>query len=205
LNALVEQDHSVARCVQAFRRAAGARPWFVLYTSDHGEAFGEHHAIHHGQSLYDEQIHVPMIAGHGNQALSPAEASALRAAAPEAVTHADILPTLLDLWGLLDHFALHGAVAPMPGRSLLRPLERHRPIPITNCTSTFPCPLNTWGVLGNDRKLIAQVWDGAWRCVKFRGEQEHEIPLHHCPELVRTACQTYPTLPGGTKNWPCAK
>jgi hypothetical protein len=136
--------------------------------------------------------------------LTDPQASALRAAADQPVTHADLLPTLLDAWGILDHFALRGAVRRMPGRSLLRHLEPHAPIPITNCTETFKCPLNTWGVLGTDRKLVAQVWDGAWRCLLLEGG-EREVARGQCSRLIETACETYPTLPSGDRNWPCRK
>jgi hypothetical protein len=204
LNALREQDRSAARCVRAFLAGVTSRPWIVMYTSDHGEAFGEHHAIHHGQNLYDEQIRVPWIIAHGRGALTARQAQALRAARTRPVTHADLLPTLLDAWGILDHFALQGFVRQMPGRSLLRRLEPHPPMPITNCTETFRCPLNTWGVLGTDRKLIAQAWDGAWRCLRLEGG-EREVDRGECSALIETACEVYSTLPCGDKNWPCRR
>jgi hypothetical protein len=202
LNALAEQDRTIARCVRAFVRSEASRPWMFVYTSDHGEAFGENHAIHHGQNLFDEQIHVPMIIAHGGDALSPAQAAALKEAQSLPVTHVDVLPTLLDAMGLLDHFALRSFVASLPGRSLLRPIERFVPLPVTNCTDTHRCPLNTWGVLGEKKKLVAQVWDGKWRCMSLE-DGERELELHRCPELIRTACAAFPTLPSGTRNWPC--
>jgi arylsulfatase A-like enzyme len=33
----------------------------IIVTSDHGEGFGEHDMVYHGNSLYREQIHVPLI------------------------------------------------------------------------------------------------------------------------------------------------
>jgi arylsulfatase A-like enzyme len=43
-----------------------ARGWFergwVFVTSDHGEAFGEHGAVEHGSSIYDEQTRIPLVA-----------------------------------------------------------------------------------------------------------------------------------------------
>jgi hypothetical protein len=202
LNALDEQDHTIARCARAFVQSEASRPWLVLYTSDHGEAFGENHAIHHGQNLFDEQIHVPMIVAHGGGALSPGQVAALKEARSLPVTHLDVLPTLLDAMGLLDHFALRSLTASLPGRSLLRPMTRFQPLPVTNCTDSYHCPLNTWGVLGEKKKLVAQVWDGKWRCMSLEGG-EREVDLYQCPELIRAACAAFPTLPSGTKNWPC--
>src|SRR4029078_9852796 len=104
-NAIFEQDHSVAQVVRWFWGAQGSSPHVVVFTSDHGEAFGEHGAIHHGQNLYDEQIHVPgFIAARG--LLWAEEARALEGAKGEFVTHFDVLPTILDALGVLDHFAI---------------------------------------------------------------------------------------------------
>ncbi len=33
----------------------------VIVSADHGEAFGEHGASHHGTTVYDEQVHVPLV------------------------------------------------------------------------------------------------------------------------------------------------
>jgi arylsulfatase A-like enzyme len=33
----------------------------VLFTSDHGEEFYEHHGVKHGDTLYEEQVHIPII------------------------------------------------------------------------------------------------------------------------------------------------
>ncbi len=202
LNAILEQDRSLGRCLSAFLKATLPRPWIVIYTSDHGEAFGEHSAIHHGQNLFDEQIHVPLMIAQGGGALGAEQMSALYANATAQVTHLDLLPTLLDLWGLRQHFALQHWVGKLPGRSLLARLGPLGNLPITNCTELFPCPINTWGVLGDGRKLIAQSWDGNWRCLKvLNGEQE--LGLADCADLVKEACKMFPRLPNGNVSRDC--
>jgi hypothetical protein len=204
LNAVLEQDRTVARCVRAFLAQVGTRPWLVVYTSDHGEAFGEHAAIHHGQNLYDEQLHVPLVVAHGGEALGPAEADALRAARGSAVTHLDLLPTLLDLWGIRQQLGLRHLVSKLGGRSLVRPLLPLSPLPITNCTDLFPCPLSTWGVLGEQKKLAAQAWDGNWRCLLLGGE-ERERDLAECQDLIPASCAFFPRLPNGAHNPGCPR
>jgi len=201
LNAIREQDRTVSACMRSFMRANARRPWLIVYSSDHGEAFGEHGAIHHGQSLYDDQLRVPLLVAHGSGALTAEQASALGAAAERTVTHLDLLPTLLDAMGLLDHFALHASVAALGGRSLLRPLGPSPIVPLTNCTEAYACPVNTWGVLGEDRKLVAQSWDGAWRCLALRPE-EHELELSECQELRAASRTFFPRLPNGAQNSP---
>lgn len=63
----------------------------VCFTSDHGEEFWEHGDWGHGQSLYNEQLHVPLIlAGPGIPALR----------IEQPVSAVSVLPTLAELAGL---------------------------------------------------------------------------------------------------------
>ncbi len=200
LNSIVEQDHSVSACVRAFLDAQHGAPYLIVFTSDHGEAFGDHSAIHHGQSFHDEQVHVPAWIHHGGGALSPEETLALQRAEGEFLTHFDLLPTLLDALGVLDHFALESDRREMPGHSLLRPRpESPPPLPVTNCSAMWRCPLDAWGMYGGDRKLTAQIWDGGWRCFSGRGG-EHEIPLAECEDLARASRAFFPKKPNGAPN-----
>jgi hypothetical protein len=202
MNAILEQDRSLGRCLSAFLKTVAPRPWIVIYTSDHGEAFGEHSAIHHGQNLFDEQIRVPLIIAEGGGALSAAQVGSLRANALAEVTHLDLLPTILDLWGLREHFALQHWARKLPGRSLLASLHPLGLVPITNCTELFPCPINTWGLLSEGRKLTAQSWDGNWRCLSLLGK-EQERPLADCADLAKAACRIFPRLPNGNVSGDC--
>lgn len=199
-NAIVEQDRSIARCIRAFLASQRDGRWVVVFTSDHGEAFGEHSAIHHGQNLYDEQIHVPAFVAYGAQALDAEQQRALAAARDAYVTHLDLLPTLLDALGLLDHFALASAAAAMPGASLLRPRGGPMaPLAVTNCSAMWQCPINGWGVLAAGRKLLAQPWDGQWRCTELEGA-EHEVALERCRDLVAVSQRAFATKPNGAPN-----
>jgi hypothetical protein len=199
-NAILELDRSVAACVRAFLDAQRGAPHVVVLTSDHGESFGDHWAIHHGQHLYDEQIHVPSFVYAGGGALSADEERALVSAEHAGLTHFDLLPTILDALGVLDHFAVEGARAAMPGRSLLRPAPATpAALPITNCSAMWRCPLDAWGVLMGDRKLTAQVWDGAWRCMELAGG-EHEVDLAECRDLVSASRGFFAKRPNGLPN-----
>lgn len=198
-NSILEQDHQIATCIRAFQKNQGSAPHLVVLTSDHGESFGDHWAIHHGQHLYDEQTRVPGLIAGFNGALSQAQELALRGAKEEFTTHFDLLPTVLDALGILDHFALTETRARMPGRSLLRPRGPVAPLPITNCTGMWRCPLDCWGVLEEDRKLISQVWDGEWRCLSLKGT-EHEVELSQCADLVTASKAFFATKPNGLPN-----
>jgi hypothetical protein len=204
LDSIVEQDRTLARAVRAFIEHSGAHPWIIVFTSDHGESFGEHGAIHHGQNLMDEQIHVPGWIAASDGAFSVAQSRALADQGPRFLTHLDLLPTMLDALGLLDDFAVVPYRAAMPGRSLLRPLESQprAPVPVTNCTSMFPCPLNTWGMLDDDRKLVSQVWDGGWTCTALSDGEERVVqPFDdRCDRLRSLSQRTFPLLPNGSPN-----
>lgn len=202
LNSILEQDHSIARCIRSFLESSQHHPWVVLYTSDHGEAFGEHSAIHHGQNLYDEQLRVPLAIAHGGEALSARQAENLRRNVQASVTHLDLLPTLLDVLGLEHHIALQTWAERLPGRSLLRSLLPLGQIPISNCTELFPCPINTWGILGEHDKLTAQSWDGQWRCMSLTGS-EHEVELSACANLRQAACRYFRVMPNSQPDPMC--
>lgn len=199
-NSILAQDQSTARMLRAFLKASANEPWFIVYTSDHGEAFGEHKAIHHGQNLYDEQIHVPGFVAWGNGALEPNEVAALRSHQDDFVTHLDVLPTLLDAFGVLDSFELEMFRKRFVGRSLLRKFEKTSPIPLTNCTGIFPCPLKTWGMLGDGHVLVAQPWDYDFRCVDLSSGEPKPLGDPACQVLRVESRAHFPTLPNGRAN-----
>lgn len=53
-------DDSVQQLLDGLQQR-GFRNLLVIFTADHGEAFGEHQLYLHGTSLYMEEIHVPLI------------------------------------------------------------------------------------------------------------------------------------------------
>jgi choline-sulfatase len=80
----------------------------VVITADHDEAFGDHAAFGHGNSLYEEQIHVPLLV------LLPGQSTGR--IVDEPVSLVDVAPTLLDLAGI-------AVPASFEGRSLRPQLE----------------------------------------------------------------------------------
>ncbi len=61
----------------------------IIFTSDHGEGFGEHGQFFHGNSYYNELAHIPLIIS------GPGIAKGLRIKDP--VSHVDLMPTLKSL------------------------------------------------------------------------------------------------------------
>ena len=54
-------DDHIQDLMEQLRRRGLDRNTLVVITSDHGEGFGEHGLMNHGNSLYREVIHVPLI------------------------------------------------------------------------------------------------------------------------------------------------
>ncbi len=107
-------DDSAGRLLDGLKHLGVLDRTAVFVTSDHGEGFGEHGLYNHGNSLYEELLHVPLLVR-----LPGGRDGGKRVTEP--VGHVDLLPTFLDLAGI--------PLAPsLMGRSL-RPLLDGKPIP----------------------------------------------------------------------------
>jgi hypothetical protein len=85
---ILQTDHSLGPLIAAIEALPSPRGTIVVFTADHGEAFGEHGAwFEHGQSLHTEEIHVPLVVKDSGRPRSG------RVAAP--VSLLDLAPTLL--------------------------------------------------------------------------------------------------------------
>lgn len=60
-NCLAYLDDQVGQLIQFLSRLPDWKNTYVIITSDHGEALGEHKTYGHGINLYRETIHVPLI------------------------------------------------------------------------------------------------------------------------------------------------
>ncbi|MGH9504435.1 MAG: sulfatase-like hydrolase/transferase [Terriglobales bacterium] len=85
-------DDALGRLVQALEQRGLANHTLLIVTSDHGEALGQHHLTYHGQALYRELIHVPLVMWYPGHV--PAGITV-----PGPVTNAAIPATIMDLLG----------------------------------------------------------------------------------------------------------
>jgi arylsulfatase A-like enzyme len=98
-------DQAFGELLKEIERLGLSEDTVIVLTSDHGEEFLEHGGFEHGRTLYQEQLHVPLIlrlpqgAGQGVRVAS-------------LVRQIDLMPTLLQLLGV-------PAPAGLEGRSLL--------------------------------------------------------------------------------------
>jgi arylsulfatase A-like enzyme len=58
---ILAMDGQIKALYDDARRAAGDRPLWLLFTSDHGEHFLEYGLLGHANSLYEELVRVPLI------------------------------------------------------------------------------------------------------------------------------------------------
>lgn len=107
-NEVAYVDAELGRLFERLRAApATLDRTLIVVTSDHGESLGAHGEDTHGLFAYDETLRVPLIM----------HAPTLGPRVPNTLaTHADVMPTILDLVGL-------PAPASVQGRSLASALE----------------------------------------------------------------------------------
>jgi arylsulfatase A-like enzyme len=83
-------DEHVGKILQLLQDLRLSEKTLVIVLSDHGEAFLEHGLIYHGNSLYEEELHAPLI-----MRLPGAFPAGKRVAGN--VSHVDLMPTVLGL------------------------------------------------------------------------------------------------------------
>jgi arylsulfatase A-like enzyme len=101
-------DDHIQQLMQQLRQRGLDRDTLVVITSDHGESFGEHGLMTHGNALYRELIHVPLILWEpgkipaGEKIAAPVSLTALPATLLEATgeAHHPHIPeaSLANLW-----------------------------------------------------------------------------------------------------------
>lgn len=84
-------DRSLRRLLDAIDNLGVRDETLLLFTSDHGEAFGEHGRWGHHPYMYDELLRVPLIVDHPNRSIDTVETQ---------VSLIDILPTVCEACGL---------------------------------------------------------------------------------------------------------
>jgi arylsulfatase A-like enzyme len=100
---LVGLDRQIGRLLDGLRQQGALDNTVVLITSDHGEQFGEHDLMDHGNSLYRSVLEVPLVVWY-----PPRVPAGLRIDTP--VSLRDTAITLSDLAGATP--------SPFPGTSL---------------------------------------------------------------------------------------
>jgi arylsulfatase A-like enzyme len=140
-------DHHIGRLLDELERLPGADRTVVIVTSDHGDAFNEHGFINHGQALYVELLHVPLIVFVPNIAPRVVDGP---------VSPLDIFPTIADLAGA-DTSGLD-----LAGESLIPQLfyDRDARDRVVFAETNFPRPIRA--VVTATHKLIYKLKENAY-------------------------------------------
>ena len=96
-------DEHLAKLFEKLRELGLWDDTLIVLTADHGEEFDEHGGFWHGTTLYDEQIHVPLLVKWPKGALPGAPATD-----PELARLIDVAPTILARAGAPVPPAMHG-------------------------------------------------------------------------------------------------
>jgi arylsulfatase A-like enzyme len=97
-------DRELGKLFDALERRGVLDDTLLIVTADHGEQFGEHGNFGHGFSVYQAEVHVPLLV-HFPRKVPPGHV------VREAVSLRDLPSTVLELAGL-------EARSPFPGKSL---------------------------------------------------------------------------------------
>jgi arylsulfatase A-like enzyme len=159
-------DHWIGELLRDLERRGLLENTLVLFTSDHGEEFADHGDFGHGNSLFAEQVQVPLIMS------LPAGVADQGKRFPHVVRHIDVFPTVLDVLGL-----------PIPpeiaGRSLL-PIVRGEepPHPPRLAFSEVERRVRAVSLQAGNLKVIREIGDFGERTLAFDldadgGEQQN--------------------------------
>jgi arylsulfatase A-like enzyme len=98
--AIAYLDEKIAELVAHLKQNGQFDRTMIVITADHGEAFGDRNIMAHDTSVYQDQVHVPLIVKYPEQT---------RAERVDALTsHVDIMPTVLDVLNIKAPAAMQG-------------------------------------------------------------------------------------------------
>ncbi len=133
----------------------------VVYSADHGEELLDHGSWHHGGTLYQEVLHVPLairVPGLGGARVS------------RPVSMLDLAPTVLDAFGI-------EAPASFQGQSLL-PLLRGKPLPekwLISETLLTGDRSHLVSIRRGSQKYIVRLAPGRESGPEVRGEEMYDL------------------------------
>ncbi len=86
---ILQNDYHFGKFIDFLKEKKLYENSIIVFIADHGEQFDEHGGLKHGHSIYNEEIHVPLIIKFPNSELSGLRSKLF-------VSQVDILPTILD-------------------------------------------------------------------------------------------------------------
>jgi glucan phosphoethanolaminetransferase (alkaline phosphatase superfamily) len=197
-NVVYLSDLAVAELIAHVRSTPRGARTVVVYTSDHGEALGEHQNENfHSSSVYDEEVLIPAWIDAPPGALSPEEEASIRRKRDAPLSQLDLFATFVDLLGIWDAAEIQPRRDQWIGRPVTRPGRAGVPVPMTNVSWFWEYWRPNWGLMDYPRKVLALPEDDAYHCydVVADPEEKHDLGEAGCPELVQQARDVFHVLP----------
>jgi arylsulfatase A-like enzyme len=168
---VADLDEQLGRLVDELeRRGDLARTWLII-TSDHGESFGEHPGVYrHGTSLYETELHVPLIIVPPGGVQSPKLVT-------ETVSLRDLPATIVELVALSDD-------SPFPGSSLAKLWEKpaaERGAPTARLSDALSEVVPLDGFNPDPAQLLTPRWplaalsQNGWNFIRRDGDVREEL------------------------------
>jgi arylsulfatase A-like enzyme len=98
-------DHHVGRLLDEIRRLGLYDDALIVVASDHGEMLGEHGRTGHGNRLFQEEIHIPLLIKYPSGSVAPGVED-------RPIQLTDIMPLILDRLGIPIPEGIQGTVPP---------------------------------------------------------------------------------------------
>lgn len=89
---ILHNDYYFGKFIDFLKKKGLYENSIIVLVADHGEQFDEHNRLFHGHSIYNEEIHVPLIIKFPHGEYSGMQTNAV-------VSQVDIFPTILDYLG----------------------------------------------------------------------------------------------------------
>lgn len=158
-------DECLGEMLEVLESEGAASSTYVCFTSDHGEEFWEHGQYGHGQALYEELVHVPLVlCGPGIQ---PGHVT-------RAVSAIDLMPTLADLLEVEPPEQWHGL--PLTGL-----LHGGTYAESSGCfmqsTNRYAWPETHHAVVHGSHKLIRKLPDGAHELYDLSSDPQEQTNI----------------------------
>ena len=157
--AMVEQiDEQLGRIVDHLDRTGERENTVIIFSTDHGEALGDHGLTQKGCRFFDGLSRVPLLWSWAGRFASDLRSDAL-------VELTDVVPTLLELAGLRIPDETQGRSL----RPILlgeAPLDHHREFVRSECYDAFNLPDRTFGTMYRDRR---------WKLIVYHGHEIGEL------------------------------
>jgi len=173
-------DTVISELLDELERRGTLRNTVVVLAADHGEAFALHGVMTHGNALYMQQLHVPLIIVHPDAVPAGRRVS-------DVTILTDVASTLLGLAGLQQ--------ATIPGRSLARYWEAGKPdtvaVPAFASLRYRPRPEESWPIaqgpmaaVVTDSLYLIRRGDATYEMYRYRTDEREVQNLSGRPETA---------------------